>query len=165
MFPIGWDKTYCLKFLKEYDEIFFFGDKTYEGGNDHEIYEELKKVGRSYTVVNPEDTIQKLNELFLKWWLSEYSFINIKLCQNTVFMARLCGCCYFYEFYLNMNDYEITKLKKELQRKQELLKEEKEDHRLTQDHLVKIQAVYLSLSRNVIDFIVNWSLIVRPSKK
>ena len=54
-----------------------------------------------------------------------------------------------------MNDYEITKLKKELQRKQELLKEEKEDHRLTQDHLVKIQAVYLSLSRNVIDFIVN----------
>ncbi len=27
-FPIGWDKTYCLQFLEEYDNIFFFGDKT-----------------------------------------------------------------------------------------------------------------------------------------
>ena len=35
VFPIGWDKTYCLKYLKEYDEIFFFGDKTDIGGNDH----------------------------------------------------------------------------------------------------------------------------------
>ena len=26
--PKGWDKTYCLQFLKEYDEIHFFGDKT-----------------------------------------------------------------------------------------------------------------------------------------
>jgi phosphomannomutase len=29
-FPIGWDKTYCLKFLEEYDNIIFFGDKTSE---------------------------------------------------------------------------------------------------------------------------------------
>lgn len=30
VFPNGWDKTYCLRFLKEedYDEIHFFGDKT-----------------------------------------------------------------------------------------------------------------------------------------
>ena len=26
--PKGWDKTYCLQFLKDYDEIHFFGDKT-----------------------------------------------------------------------------------------------------------------------------------------
>jgi len=27
----GWDKTYCLQFVeKDYDEIHFFGDKTYE---------------------------------------------------------------------------------------------------------------------------------------
>ena len=27
----GWDKTYCLQFVeKEYDEIHFFGDKTFE---------------------------------------------------------------------------------------------------------------------------------------
>lgn len=30
-----------------------------------------------------------------------------------------------------MNDYEVTKLRKELQRKQELLKEEKEDRENT----------------------------------
>jgi hypothetical protein len=28
----GWDKTFCLRYLdpKDYDEIHFFGDKTYE---------------------------------------------------------------------------------------------------------------------------------------
>lgn len=26
--PKGWDKTYCLKFLTSYDQIYFFGDKT-----------------------------------------------------------------------------------------------------------------------------------------
>lgn len=30
VFPIGWDKTYCLRFLEDkgFDEIHFFGDKT-----------------------------------------------------------------------------------------------------------------------------------------
>jgi hypothetical protein len=40
-----------------------------------------------------------------------------------------------------MNDYEVTKLRKELQRKQELLKEEKEDRENTEKRLVQIQAV------------------------
>lgn len=66
VFPIGWDKTYCLRFLKDYDEIYFFGDKTYEGGNDHEIYEETKKNNRGYSVKDPQETIQKLRELFFK---------------------------------------------------------------------------------------------------
>ncbi len=30
VFPRGWDKTYCLQFLTEYDEVHFFGDKTYQ---------------------------------------------------------------------------------------------------------------------------------------
>ena len=60
VFPIGWDKTYCLRFLKEYDEIYFFGDKTYKGGNDHEIYEELNKVGRGFSVTSPADTIKQI---------------------------------------------------------------------------------------------------------
>ncbi|OON13747.1 eukaryotic phosphomannomutase, partial [Opisthorchis viverrini] len=30
VFPRGWDKRYCLQFLKDYDEIHFFGDKTSE---------------------------------------------------------------------------------------------------------------------------------------
>jgi phosphomannomutase len=33
VFPNGWDKTYCLNYIKEgeYDEIHFFGDKTFPG--------------------------------------------------------------------------------------------------------------------------------------
>ena len=39
VFPMGWDKSFCLKFIEnQYDEIHFWGDKTAEGGNDHEIY-------------------------------------------------------------------------------------------------------------------------------
>ena len=32
IFPIGWDKTYCLRFVEadKYDTIHFFGDKTAE---------------------------------------------------------------------------------------------------------------------------------------
>ena len=31
VFPVGWDKTYCLKYIgeDEYDEIHFFGDKVF----------------------------------------------------------------------------------------------------------------------------------------
>merc|ERR1711934_837811 len=39
VFPEGWDKTYCLKFVEEFEVVHFFGDKTFEGGNDYEIYE------------------------------------------------------------------------------------------------------------------------------
>lgn len=31
--PKGWDKTYCLQFLTDYDEIHFFGDKTMPVGS------------------------------------------------------------------------------------------------------------------------------------
>ncbi|KAJ4833834.1 hypothetical protein Tsubulata_022439 [Turnera subulata] len=30
VFPQGWDKTYCLRYLDEFTEIHFFGDKTYK---------------------------------------------------------------------------------------------------------------------------------------
>jgi phosphomannomutase len=32
VFPIGWDKTYCLKHVEHegYKQIHFFGDKTWE---------------------------------------------------------------------------------------------------------------------------------------
>ena len=28
VFPRGWDKTFCLRFLDKYSEIHFFGDKV-----------------------------------------------------------------------------------------------------------------------------------------
>jgi len=62
VFPKGWDKTYCLQFLQGYDEIHFFGDKTFEGGNDHEIFMDERTIG--HTVKDPQDTISQLKQLF-----------------------------------------------------------------------------------------------------
>lgn len=63
-FPIGWDKTYCLRFVeKEYEgRIHFFGDKTSEGGNDYEIFIDPKVNGHSVT--SPADTIAQLKTIF-----------------------------------------------------------------------------------------------------
>ncbi|XP_003703563.1 phosphomannomutase [Megachile rotundata] len=61
VFPIGWDKTYCLRHIQGYDEIHFFGDKTMEGGNDYEIYESDLTIG--HRVSCPEDTINQLKVL------------------------------------------------------------------------------------------------------
>lgn len=64
-FPTGWDKTYCLRFLKEsdFDEIHFFGDKTFEGGNDYEIFSHSRTIG--HTVTSPDDTREQCTKLFL----------------------------------------------------------------------------------------------------
>ncbi|KAJ5347738.1 Eukaryotic phosphomannomutase [Penicillium brevicompactum] len=70
VFPTGWDKTYCLQHIEaekgitgiEYTTIHFFGDKTFVGGNDYEIYEDSRTIGHS--VDGPEDTIKQLKELF-----------------------------------------------------------------------------------------------------
>jgi phosphomannomutase len=69
VFPTGWDKTYCLRHIEaekergvEYTTIHFFGDKTYKGGNDYEIYEDKRTTGHS--VKNPEETMKVIKELF-----------------------------------------------------------------------------------------------------
>jgi phosphomannomutase len=64
VFPQGWDKTYCLNFVKteDFDEIHFFGDKTFEGGNDYEIFSDSRTIG--HTVTSPEDTMKQCQELF-----------------------------------------------------------------------------------------------------
>jgi phosphomannomutase len=65
VFPEGWDKTFCLKFVeKRYQNIYFFGDKTEKGGNDFEIYTSPKVKGNAVQTHN--DTIRILNELFLQ---------------------------------------------------------------------------------------------------
>ncbi|CAG8464645.1 15594_t:CDS:10 [Acaulospora morrowiae] len=64
VFPTGWDKTYCLTHLEVegFKEIHFFGDKTYKGGNDYEIYRHPSVTGHSVT--SPDDTIRILKEIF-----------------------------------------------------------------------------------------------------
>ena len=62
VFPNGWDKTYSLQFVEKdgFEEIHFFGDKTYKGGNDYEIFESAKTIG--HTVTSPEDTVKQVTE-------------------------------------------------------------------------------------------------------
>ncbi|KAL1847557.1 hypothetical protein VTK73DRAFT_10326 [Phialemonium thermophilum] len=71
VFPTGWDKTYCLQHLEneakrpggiQYTTIHFFGDKTFEGGNDYEIYNDPRTIGHS--VKDPDDTMAQLRKLF-----------------------------------------------------------------------------------------------------
>ncbi|RAK83248.1 PMM-domain-containing protein [Aspergillus costaricaensis CBS 115574] len=70
VFPTGWDKTYCLQHVEaekditgiDYKTIHFFGDKTFPGGNDYEIYSDPRTIGHS--VEDPDDTMRQLRELF-----------------------------------------------------------------------------------------------------
>lgn len=64
IFPRGWTKVYCLRYVEgKYDEIHFFGDMTQEGGNDYEIFNDKRVIG--HTVKNPDDTIAQVKKLFL----------------------------------------------------------------------------------------------------
>lgn len=66
VYPRGWDKTFALRHVtkpgKNYREIHFFGDKTFEGGNDYEIFSDLRTIGHS--VNSPDDTKRILCEMF-----------------------------------------------------------------------------------------------------
>ncbi|KAJ6624960.1 eukaryotic phosphomannomutase [Mycena sp. CBHHK59/15] len=66
VFPHGWDKTYALKHVEDegFEEIHFFGDSIYKGGNDYEIYSDSRTIG--HAVNNPTDTIHIVKELFLE---------------------------------------------------------------------------------------------------
>lgn len=62
--PNGWDKTYALTHVaaEKFKEVHFFGDKTYKGGNDYEIFEDPRTIG--HAVQSPEDTMRELKVLF-----------------------------------------------------------------------------------------------------
>lgn len=62
--PHGWDKTYALKHVESegFSDIHFFGDKTYKGGNDYEIFEDSRTVG--HAVQSPVDTMRILREMY-----------------------------------------------------------------------------------------------------
>lgn len=66
VFPQGWDKTFCLRYLPEgdFDEVHFFGDKTFEGGNDYEIYSCERTIGHAIADANPLTTLKELEKLF-----------------------------------------------------------------------------------------------------
>lgn len=63
VFPEGWDKRFCLTQVISdgFEKIYFFGDKTFKGGNDHEIANDPRTVG--FTVTSPEDTKRIVSDL------------------------------------------------------------------------------------------------------
>jgi len=62
VFPNGWDKTYCLQFVKEFEEVHFFGDKTAKGGNDYEIY--MHPGVKGHSVTGPVNTVEQCKQAF-----------------------------------------------------------------------------------------------------
>lgn len=57
IYPNGWDKTYVLRHLEEYDEIYFIGDRCREGGNDKALYDALSvKPKRAFETTNTDQT-------------------------------------------------------------------------------------------------------------
>ena len=67
IYPIENDKVQVLDYLKksnDYDEIYYFGDKYENGGNDYEI---IKKLGnRGYKINNIEDTYNIIKGTLIK---------------------------------------------------------------------------------------------------
>lgn len=63
VFPNGWDKTYCLQYLQAagFTEVHFFGDKTYPGGNDFEIF--TSDATQGHSVTDPLDTVRQLQAI------------------------------------------------------------------------------------------------------
>lgn len=63
IFPKNWDKTYALKhFDLSQDELYFFGDRCFEGGNDFELFQEINKIkkGHGISVKNINETIHNI---------------------------------------------------------------------------------------------------------
>lgn len=57
----GWDKSQVLYYLKDYEDIIFYGDRTEPEGNDFPLYANILVNGN--TVTDDKDTLQKLKNL------------------------------------------------------------------------------------------------------
>jgi len=64
IYPEGWDKTYAFKNFKDYDKIYFVGDRCGPSGNDQEAYELAGELG--YNTIGPEQTIDIIKEIINK---------------------------------------------------------------------------------------------------
>lgn len=62
IFPIGWDKTFALNHFNDESELFFFGDRCFEGGNDYELFQKINEIKseNAFHVKNYQHTIQLL---------------------------------------------------------------------------------------------------------
>ena len=58
---VGWDKTYCLQYLDQYSNIYFFGDRCQEGGNDYELFSHSRVNG--FEVDHPDHAFEIFKSL------------------------------------------------------------------------------------------------------
>ena len=65
IFPKNWDKTYCLKHLEGYDEVYFVGDRCSIGGNDKELYDLLQPT-MSHCTTGPSKTKKIIKSIISK---------------------------------------------------------------------------------------------------
>lgn len=61
IFPCEWDKIQCLEYIKEYNNIHYFGDRYEENGNDYKIINDERIIG--HKINNCEDTYNELFEI------------------------------------------------------------------------------------------------------
>jgi phosphomannomutase len=67
IYPNGWNKTFPLynKPFKDYEKIYFLGDKCNTNGNDKEIFDMLNKstVNKGYETNNPKNTMEIVEKI------------------------------------------------------------------------------------------------------
>jgi phosphomannomutase len=61
IYPDGWDKTFAFRNFKDYDKVYFVGDRCTLHGNDREAYLAAGDLGHSTT--GPEETIKIINNI------------------------------------------------------------------------------------------------------
>jgi phosphomannomutase len=69
VYPRGWSKVYCLRYLDNFQNVLFFGDnikrdeESGREGNDYQLG--IHPRVRAFKVNSPQDTLRILNELFV----------------------------------------------------------------------------------------------------
>lgn len=63
VFPKGWHKGQVLEHLIWDGDVYFFGDKVHEGGNDYDLKKEVDKVkGKTYKINNWKKTMRIIGD-------------------------------------------------------------------------------------------------------
>jgi phosphomannomutase len=63
IYPNGWDKTYVLRHLEEFKNVYFVGDRCKDGGNDKALYDVLRKTNTSFETESPKQTMEIIENI------------------------------------------------------------------------------------------------------
>ncbi len=61
IYPKGWNKTFSWKLFKDYEKIYFVGDKCKENGNDYEAF--IMAAENGYETMGPENTKEIIKKI------------------------------------------------------------------------------------------------------